>query len=132
MKREIHIQMYPEQGFILHRIKFTIEGLVVFILEFTRSSGPQRLYVVDNIVIGCLNLLAILPFLFLAAGNLDWQETTVFLEQALDRGLLQILLAVIIQIKDNISTAVCLIGIRELKFRRSVTAPFHSLGTFLI
>ena len=42
MEREINVKVYPEQRLILHRIEFAVKVLVVIVLEFTGSLGPQR------------------------------------------------------------------------------------------
>ena len=113
---EIHVKVYPEHRLLLHGIELAVERLVVIILEVTRGLGPQVLHIIHYVVLGGLNLLSVFPLLLLAAGNLYGQETAVFLEQALDGGLLQVLLAVIIQVEDDIGTAVGLIGISKFKF----------------
>ena len=84
MEGEINVQMYPEQGLVLHGIEFTVEIPVVLILELARCLGPQGFNVVDDVVLVRIDLLTVLPLLFLAACYLYRQETAVFLEQCLD------------------------------------------------
>ena len=109
MEWVIYIQMNPEEGLIVHGIERAIELLVVLVLQLAWGSGPERLHVVDDIVLGSLHLLAVLPLGLLAKGYGHSQELAVFVEQRLDAGLLQEFLAVVVDVEDDVRTTVFLL-----------------------
>ena len=63
---EIYVQVNPEQWIVLHWIESMIELLVVLILQGARSLGPERLYIINNVILVCLHVLAVLPLSLLA------------------------------------------------------------------
>ena len=77
----VYIEVNPEQRLIAHGVEVAVELLVVLVGEFARSTCPQGVGVVDDVVLIGLHLLAILPILLLAEGDRDGEETAVLGEQ---------------------------------------------------
>ncbi|EJX05775.1 hypothetical protein EVA_06116 [gut metagenome] len=73
--------MDPEERFVAHWIKLTVELLVVFVCQSRRSLGPKRMGIIDDIVFIGVHLLAVLPFGLLTQGNRHWEEAAVFVEK---------------------------------------------------
>ena len=94
--------MNPEQGLVLHGVEGTVETLIVLILQCGRGLSPKRFYIIYNIILIGINLLAIFPFRLFAKSDGNGKELTVFVEQALDGGFLQEFLAIIVNIEDNV------------------------------
>ena len=76
----VHIEVNPEEWFILHGIEIAIEIAIILIGECRRCLRPQRVRVVDYVVLCGIHLLAVLPFLLFTKGNGDGEETAVFIE----------------------------------------------------
>ena len=110
MEREVYVQVNPEQRLIAHGVKLAVEVLVILILQFARHSGPQRSRVVDDAVFVRIDLLAVFPFCLFAEYNRNRKETAVFVEQFLYLGLFEEVLAVVIDIHDDVGTAFSLVG----------------------
>ena len=132
VERIIHVQVDPEQRLLAHRVKILIEFLVILILQFRRLADPCRLRVVDDVILIGIDILAILPFLLLAKGDLDRQETAVLRQQAIDLLLVQEILVLIVDIQNDIRTTVGLVGLLHRIFRRTIATPLHRYGTLLI
>ena len=124
--------MDPEERFIVHGVQCAVEALVVLILQGARCLGPERLYAVDHVVLIGIHILAVFPLLLLAENHGHCEELAVLVEQRFDAGLLEKLLAVVIDMKDNIRTAVFLLHILKCIFRTAVTAPLHGLRAFFV
>ena len=131
MERIVHIQVNPEQRLVGHGIEVTIEGFVVFVLQFAGLACPERSRFVDDVVFSGFYLFAVFPFLLLAESYGHGQEAAVLLQQRRDAGFFEELLAIIVDVEDNIGTAVGLVAILDSKLRTAVASPFHSLCTFL-
>ena len=80
IERIVHIQVNPEERFILHGIEVAIEIAIILIGECRRCLCPERVRVVDHVVLCGIHLLAVLPFLLFTEGNGDGEETAVFIE----------------------------------------------------
>ena len=81
MERIVHIEMYIEQRILSHRVQGPVEIHIVLLLQVGRFLHPQRLDLVDDIVLVCIHILAVLPFLLLAENYRDRHEFAVFAEQ---------------------------------------------------
>ena len=131
MERIVHIQMDIEKRLLLHRIKGPVELHIVLRLQVGGFPGPQRLHLVDDIVLVSIDILAVLPFLLFPENHRDWHELAVFVKKSLDpafRGELGIL---VIYIKGDLGTPVSPVAVRHLIFRAAVAGPSYSLGPFL-
>ena len=132
VEREIDVQMYPEQRLVLHRVELGVELLVVLVLELRRLACPQRGHIVDDVVLGGLDLLAVLPLLFLAEGDCDGQERAVLRQQAPHLVLLEVLLAVVGDMQDDVGPPLVAAGILDLEFRVAVARPLDRLAPLAV
>ena len=106
VKRIIHIQVNMEQRLLeLHRIEFMVELVIVLVLQLTRLACPRRVDIVDDVLFVQLHFLAVFPFFLLAESDLDGQELTVFLQEALNRRVLQILTELIVDMQHDIGAS---------------------------
>ncbi|CUQ64893.1 Uncharacterised protein [Segatella copri] len=94
--------MNPEQRVVLHRIKGVIELLVVLILQCARSLGPERLHIINNVILISLHILAVLPFGLLAESNRHCHKLAVLVQKFLNLVLLQEFLAIISNMEDDV------------------------------
>ena len=76
----VHIEVNPEEGFILHGIEIAIEIAIILISQGRRCLRPERVSVIDHVVLSGVHLLSIFPLLLLAKGNGDGEEAAVFIE----------------------------------------------------
>ena len=83
-----------------------IELLLVLVLQRGWCFCAQRLYIINNVVLGCLHFFAVFPFCLLAESYGHGQELAVFVEQFPDANLVEELLAVIVNIEDDVAAAV--------------------------
>ena len=67
----VHIEVNPEEGFILHGIEIAIEIAIILISQGRRCLRPERVSVIDHVVLSGVHLLSIFPLLLLAKGNGD-------------------------------------------------------------
>ena len=132
MERIIYVQMYPEQRLIGHRIKVAIELLIILVFQFTGFQCPQRIGVINDIIFGRFNLLAVFPLFFLTECNRNRKEAAIFLQKRREACLFKEFLAIIVYIKNDIRTAFCLVRIFNCKFRATVASPFYGFSTILI
>ena len=123
--------MNVEEGLFLHRVEFAVEFVVILVLELGRSLGPERLEVVDDLVLVGIDVFAVFPLLLLAENDGDGHKLAVLVEEALDAGFLREFGAVIVQIEGDDRAAFLLVAETHFVFRRAVAAPLHRLGTFL-
>ena len=129
----VNVEVNPEQRLLhLHGIECAIEALVVLVFQCAGRFGPEWFHIIYNIVLVGINLLAVFPFGLLAKSYWNGQELTILIQQLLYFLFLKKLLAVVINVKNNIRTTVSALGILDGKFWRSVAAPFHGCSTFLI
>ena len=87
-----------------------IELEIVLVGEVGGLAGPERLGGVDHVVLVGVDIFAILPLLDLAADDGHGQEPAVFLQQGVDARLLQELLVVVVDVEDDVRSAVGLVG----------------------
>ena len=132
IERIVDVEVDPEERLVLHRIECAVEALVVLVLESAGRLGPERLYVVDDVVLVGFNLLAILPLSLLAESYRNRHKLAVLVEQLLNLLLLEKLLAVVVDVEHDIRTAVGLVGVAYFKLGASVAAPLDGLGSVLI
>ena len=84
MERIIHVQMNMEQWRLVIREQFTIKLVIILILHFRRFASPCRIGIVDYVVLGSLNFLAVFPLLLFAESNRHRQEFAIFVQQLAD------------------------------------------------
>src|SRR5690606_10122933 len=87
IERIIHIQVNPEQWIVGKWIQRLVEIQIIFILQVCGSCYPQRLYIVDHVVLldGYLFSIIVLCFFFLCAKyNGSRKELTIFLKDLPD------------------------------------------------
>ena len=133
VERVVHIEVDMEERFIhLHRIEFVVELVIVLILEVRRLACPRRVDIVDDVLFIQLHFLAVLPLFLLAESNLYGQELAVFLEQAFDGGILQILRELIVYMQDDIGTALGFDGVLHRVLRCAVAGPMNSFRILFI
>ena len=94
--------MNPEQRLVAHWIECAIEALVILVLQCAWSLSPQRLYAIDDVVLFGINLLAVLPLGLLSEGNWNCHKLAVLVEQPLNLELVEELLAVVVDVEDDI------------------------------
>ena len=76
--------MNMEQWRLVIREQFTIKLVIIFILHFRRFARPSRIGIVDYVVLGSLDFLAVFPFLLFAESNRHRQEFAIFVQQLAD------------------------------------------------
>ena len=123
----VHVQVNPEQRFIVHGVEGTVERLVVLILQRRGSLRPQRLHIINNIILGCLYLFAVFPLSLLTKSHGNGQELAILVQQSLKLELIEEFLGVIIDIEDDVRTVSLALSIINLIGWRTVAAPFHGL-----
>ena len=128
----VHVEMNPEEGLVRHGIEFAIERLVVLLLEVLRLLGPERIGVVDDVVLVGVLLLAVLPFGLFAKDNIDGKETAIFLQQVADAVFLQEFLGFVVNMEDDVGTAVGLLALADFVGRTAVAHPAHGSGILAI
>ena len=117
VERIVNVEVNPEQRLLhLHGIECAIEALVVLVFQCAGRFGPEWFHIIYNIVLVGINLLAVFPFGLLAEGNWNGQELTILIQQLLYFLFLKKLLAVVIDVKNNIRTTVSALGILDGKF----------------
>ena len=79
-----------------------IELLVVLILQGARSLGPERLYIINNVILVCLHVLAVLPLSLLAESYRHCHKLAVLVQEFLNLALLEKFLAVISDMENDI------------------------------
>ena len=128
----IHIQVDPEERLLAHRIEVLVELLIVLLLQLRRFADPGRGGVVDDVVGIRIDILAILPLLLFAEGDLYRQETAILGQQSVQLFLVEELLALVVDVEHNICTPIGLFGLFQGIRRCTVAAPFHGYGTLFI
>ena len=132
MERIIHIQVNPEQWFVGHRIQVLIEFLIVFIRHIRRLANPCRLDIVDDIVFVGIDIFSVFPFLLLSECDGNRQVTAVFGQQAVDLVFVQEIFVLVVDIQDDICSAIFFFRLFQCIFGCTVAAPFHRNGSFFI
>ena len=132
IERIVHIEMNPEERFILHGIEIAIEIAIILISQGRRRLCPERVRVVDHVVLSSVHLLSIFPLLLFAKGYGDGEEATVFVEQGLDATLFEEFLVFLVNVQHDVCASFRLFGRFEGEFGSAVAAPFHSFCTFAV
>ena len=132
IERIVHIEVNPEEGFILHGIEIAIEIAIILISQGRRRLCPKRVSVVDHVVLSSVHLLAIFPLLLLAKGNGDGEEAAVFVEQGLDATLFEEFLVFLVNVQHDVCASFRLFGWFECEFGSTIATPFHSFRTFAV
>ena len=130
-ERIIDIQMNMEKRLLLHRVEFAVELVVVLILQLGRGLGPERLDVVDDLVLVGIDILAVLPFLLLAEHDGNRHELAVLVQEAFDAGLLAVFGGIVVQVQGDDRSAAVLVNRLHLIGRGAVAGPFHRLRALL-
>ena len=129
MERVVDVQVDREQRLVAHRVQFVVELLVLLLGDVGGLAGPQRLDVVDDVVLVRVDVLAVLPLLDLAESDGHGQEAAVFLQQFADFRLLGILQRIFREVQHDGRAAVAsLVGLLHLELGGSGAAPMHGLG----
>ena len=110
----VDVQVDPEQGLVRHGVEGAVERLVVLVLQCRRGFRPQRFHIINNIVLVGIHLLAVLPFGLLAEGDGYGHELAVFVEQSLQLILVEELLAVVVDVEDDVRSVVSALGVVDL------------------
>ena len=109
--------MNPEKRIFLTGIELAVEIAVVLVGEIGGLARPERLGRVDDIAVGF---------------DGHWQESAVFLKQEVYAALFEELLVVIVDIEDDVGSA---LGARTFVHGiggRAVAFPSHGLSALLI
>ena len=123
----VHVEVNPEERFVLHGIEVAIELLVVLVRECRGRFRPKGRGVVDLVGLFGLHLCAIFPLRLLAKHHGDGEEATIFAQETLDASLFEEFLVVLVNVEDDVRAAVAALGIFDGKFGRAVATPFHGL-----
>ena len=124
----VHVEVYPEEGLVGHRIEVAIKLLIVLVVECRRLACPERIGFAYDIVFVGLLLLAVFPFGLFAKSNGHGQEAAIFLEQAFDFGVFKKLFAVFGNVEDDVGSTVGLVYFFHLIGRTAVARPAYSRG----
>ena len=120
VERIIHVKMDMEERLLRHRIESPVELIVILILEIGRLVCPERLHLVDDIIFLCINIFAILPFLFLSEHYRHRHELAVLVQETLDTLLLGEFLLIVCDVESDDSTSVSLVALLHVILRRTV------------
>lgn len=105
----------------------------MFRSDVGRFLRPQRFDVVNDVVFVRVDIFAVFPLLDLAEGNGNGQETAMLFQNLADAGRVVEFEAVFREVQDNVRSAVTLFfSLLHRVFGRSVAAPFHRFGVFLV
>ena len=133
VERIIDVEVDMEEGLLkLRWIEFVVELIVVLVGEVSGFACPGGINVVDDIVLVEFDLLAVLPVFLLAKCYLNGQELTILAQQVLDGSVLEILRELVVDMEDNVSSAVGFDGIFHLVFRCAFARPVNSFGIVLV
>ena len=125
----IDVEVDPEQRLVAHGVEGAVEALVVLVLQGAWGFCPQRLYIIDDIVLFGINLLTVFPFCLLAEGDRHSHELAVFLQQTLEFVFIQEFLAVVVDVEDDIRSVLCTLCVVDLVRRRSRRQDYHRSST---
>ena len=131
VERVIHVQVNIEQRLIGHRVEVAVEFRILLLFHLRRCDGPERLYIIDYIVLFGLHLFSILPILLLSKGDFNRQKAAIFVEHLTDPVIFQELLGILVDMQDHIGTSPVALSLFEGEFRTAVAAPFVRLFILL-
>lgn len=106
IERVVDIHVYVEEWILAKRVELVVEILVLLLRYVGRLARPQRIDIVDDIVLVRVDILAVLPLLHLAEGNGHRQEAAILLKQLLDLRCLAVFAAIIRNVKHDGRTTV--------------------------
>ena len=126
--------MDVEKRVLLRGIQFVIEILVVVLFQVGGLASPRGCGVVDNLIAVSINhfLFLVAPLLLLAKGDFDGQELAIFGQQLIDAAVVKELLAVGVDMHNDIGTKILFISIFDSVLGAAVATPFHRLRTFFV
>ena len=127
----IDVEVNPEEGLVGHREEVAIELLVVLILQVGWLLCPQRLYIINNVVLVGIHLFAVLPFCLLAKGYGHGQEVAVLAQKAFQLILLKELEAVVVEVHYDVCATLSLIHFFQSKRWTAITTPFHGRSVLI-
>ena len=131
VERIVHVQMDVEQRVFLHRVEIPVELHIVLFLQFGRFAGPQRLDLVDDVVLVGVDIFAVLPFLFLAEDDWNRHELAVLVQKLLDLTLRAVVLGgLVVKVKCDDGASLTLVARPHLELRVALAAPDHALSAF--
>ena len=120
VERIVDVEMDVEERLVhLERIEFMVELIVVLVGEVGRFARPSGVDIVDDVVLVGFDLLAILPVFLLAKSYLDRQELAVFAEEAFNGRVLEVLRELVVDMKNDVGSAVGFYGRFHVVFRRA-------------
>ena len=131
VERVVYIEVNVEQRLVSHRVESFVELVVVLVCQVSRLACPERLYLIDHVILVCIYIFAVLPLLLLAEDYRYRHELAVLVQQTLDASLPGIFLLVFCDIKGDDCTSVCFLTLFHFVFRRAVARPHNPLGAFL-
>ena len=73
----VYIKVYPKEWLVSSWVELAVELTIVLVRKVLRLAEPERVGVVDYIVLVGVLHLAVLPLLLLAKDNGDREEATV-------------------------------------------------------
>ena len=133
IERIVDVQVDIEQRIVAHRIHLAVELLVLLLGDLRRLNSPQRLGVVDDVILVGIDILAVLPLLLFAKSDLDRQETAILAQQPLDLNRLGVLLAILRDVQNDVgAVATLLVGFGHSVFGRALAGPNDGLRAFTI
>ncbi len=116
--------MDEEQRILLHRVEIPVELHVVLLLQLGRLAGPQRLDLVDDVVLVGVDIFAVLPFLFLAEDDRNRHELAVLVQKLLDLTLRAVVLGgLVVKVKCDDGASLSLVARPHLELRIAFAGP---------
>ena len=82
VERIVHIEVDVEQRLLCHRVKGSVELIIILILEVSRLAGPERLNFIDYVVLVSVYVLAVFPLLPLAEDHRNRHELAILAQEA--------------------------------------------------
>ena len=124
VERIVNIQVDVEQRILLHRVEIPVELHVVLLLQLGRLAGPQRLDLVDDVVLVGVDIFAVLPFLFLAEDDWNRHELAVLVQKLLDLTLRAVVLGgLVVKVKCDDGASLSLVARPHLELRIAFAGP---------
>ena len=111
----VHVEVNPEERLVGHGVEVAIELFVVFVFERRRLFCPERIRVVDDVVLVRVHLFSVFPFRFFAEGDFNGKEAAIFSQQFLNLVLFEELFAVFADVKDDVCATVFFLAVRNFK-----------------
>ena len=133
VERIVDVQVDREERLFARRVELVVELLVLLFGDVGRLAHPQRIGVVDDVVLVGIDILAVLPLLDLAEGDGNGQEPAVFAQQFLDFGRFGVLLGLFGEVQDDRRPAVVrLVALLHRELGRAVALPVHGFAALLV